>query len=794
MASHSKSHLLEVVYPEPPLEAIFGKKYLADIDRMKPYRRLESPRLIRLVILEPGDWGSPISCRLDCRSLADKSINYVALSYAWGAPKITRPVLVDGIELEVTVNLESALRHLRRQSEPLAIWVDAIVSEHFISAVVTFYGDDRDDEQVAGFLERWSIPRPSAKYTAIDIFCFVRLLTLQNHSERGFALLHPLHMVGVTEALRMMLLSQWWTRMWVFQEVIVASRVTFQYGGVEAPLGMFTKAALCLQDPDYKMPLKSDLATVLRHYSKILGDIAYWRGFWAEKQSRHYEGTSSELLALLRATATRKASDDRDRVFALLGLVRTSLVPNYALSTARVFMSVCWNSIQVTGTLEALCGDLGRKNRSDLPTWTADWSAIVHESDKLRMTLPGKYNASGGQKARVILDTGKTLAKAIELYYKMDGLLLVPPWAEGMFESLGKWKPDWSRPDESKEPANIYNFLLKSGICQFKSAHTGCEQQDISLIYEQPSGGRLCGYARPVSTVQSVNEPVYEPIGTIAIAQNLKWSVRQEDDNACLNIWSEGGPRSDRKRAMVFDMKHVDGQYQRLQEEDLDALSRWGISHCERAVKGEKQTNDNANHPNAVDELGFDVVFKTLAVRRKAFWATNGNMGWGPLDTQPGDDIHVLPGGRTPFILRRATDEHGIEVFRLIGDCYLQEAMDGMWAYGIKHTCPLGHNLLPALFWSECKNDLVTYFNRSARMAAVSATRIGLEQIEEDRPILRYIDKPGVFDTWLAETLQWASTYNFRLPKDLEDPQSILCEAFRNLEKMPKPPGHITII
>lgn len=135
MASHSKSCLLEVVYQEPPLEVYLETEYLAEIDRIKPYRRLEGPRLIRLVMLEPGDWVSPISCRLDHRPLTDKSINYVALSYAWGSPRVTRPVLVDGIELQVTVNLESALRHLRRQSEPVFIWVDAIVSEHSIWAV-----------------------------------------------------------------------------------------------------------------------------------------------------------------------------------------------------------------------------------------------------------------------------------------------------------------------------------------------------------------------------------------------------------------------------------------------------------------------------------------------------------------------------------------------------------------------------------------------------------------------------------------------------------------------------------
>ena len=35
---------------------------------------------------------------------------YEALSYTWGDPEVTRPIWVNGVEMDVTLNLEVALR------------------------------------------------------------------------------------------------------------------------------------------------------------------------------------------------------------------------------------------------------------------------------------------------------------------------------------------------------------------------------------------------------------------------------------------------------------------------------------------------------------------------------------------------------------------------------------------------------------------------------------------------------------------------------------------------------------
>jgi hypothetical protein len=85
----------------------------------------DSSREIRLVNLQPGHQSDPIHVTLT-HALLDGDVAYDALSYAWGDPNITLPIAIDGLPFRVTVNLESALRHLRLPAEPRVIWIDAI--------------------------------------------------------------------------------------------------------------------------------------------------------------------------------------------------------------------------------------------------------------------------------------------------------------------------------------------------------------------------------------------------------------------------------------------------------------------------------------------------------------------------------------------------------------------------------------------------------------------------------------------------------------------------------------------
>lgn len=85
---------------------------------------------IRLVSIQRGTWDSEINCELfHLDTNAPEIPRYRALSYVWGLKTRDSPhILVEGHRHKVTFNLEYALRCLRDESEPVMLWVDAIVS------------------------------------------------------------------------------------------------------------------------------------------------------------------------------------------------------------------------------------------------------------------------------------------------------------------------------------------------------------------------------------------------------------------------------------------------------------------------------------------------------------------------------------------------------------------------------------------------------------------------------------------------------------------------------------------
>jgi hypothetical protein len=81
-------------------------------------------RLLTLLENEDSSQEGQICCELKHAYLDDPP-QYHALSYCWGDPTVITPILVNGLTMEVTTNLEAALRELRSQKVK-TIWVDAL--------------------------------------------------------------------------------------------------------------------------------------------------------------------------------------------------------------------------------------------------------------------------------------------------------------------------------------------------------------------------------------------------------------------------------------------------------------------------------------------------------------------------------------------------------------------------------------------------------------------------------------------------------------------------------------------
>jgi hypothetical protein len=131
------------------LAAVLFTQAAKKIPRRYQYSsRLSGQSGIRLLRLMPNeDEAAAIECHLFNYSLErEKGTHlYETLSYVWGDPNITVPILVDGRHLHVTENLYAALLRLRDSSLERTLWVDAICINQ---------ADDKEKEHQIQFMER----------------------------------------------------------------------------------------------------------------------------------------------------------------------------------------------------------------------------------------------------------------------------------------------------------------------------------------------------------------------------------------------------------------------------------------------------------------------------------------------------------------------------------------------------------------------------------------------------------------------------------------------------------------
>jgi len=88
--------------------------------------------------------------------------------------------------------------------------------------------------------------------------------------------------------------------------------------------------------------------------------------------------------------------------------------------------------------------------------------------------------------------------------------------------------------------------------------------------------------------------------------------------------------------------------------------------------------------PDIENSIGIATLSRRLIIGdnclRSSFVTGNHFLGLGPAGTVEGDEVFLLTGGKTPFVLRRRDDTDDTipgPKYEIIGDCYLQGWMDG---------------------------------------------------------------------------------------------------------------------
>ena len=275
-----------------------------------------SSESIRVIKILSGKTGSIIKCKISHVPLTN---THVCLSYVWGRETDTEDILLNSKSFKVRQNLWHFLHQARKMGIKDNIWIDAICinqnhleeKNHQVRQMAKIY---RQARRVLAWLGCGSSEMEAA----------LRLLGQLGLSGKSFQRAEALLKIGELP---------YWERLWIVQELLLASDVQLLYGDVRVPL--YHVRGIMLNEPT--LP---DDPKILR-----VCDQASSAG-----QLQNYS-----LSRFMHKFGDFKCFDLRDRVYGLLGLLETSepLRIDYGESCVSLFWRVISQHVHGFGTDEA---------------------------------------------------------------------------------------------------------------------------------------------------------------------------------------------------------------------------------------------------------------------------------------------------------------------------------------------------------------------------------------------------------------------------------------------------------
>jgi hypothetical protein len=396
------------------------------------YRRLSEGERTRILILEPGEFDDDLEGHIKhVRSLQDH--DYEALSYVWGETPGTHLMSCLDMKIQITANLDAALRRLRYPDEPRLLWVDAIsinqgdiiernrqvriMPEIYANAnrVVVWLGEAENKDALAfKSLRRLRIELNVQE----DSRFLIRLRWYRDKNGKVFSggayrsILSDIEY----EHLINLLCREWFRRTWVIQEVASARRAIIVYGEESMPWEAF--ANIYMRLGDQFLPVSQFGGEYAQHSLENIAAI--------ETARRSHSGPlSMSLFHILVATSFSKCKDQRDKIFAVIGLAKDwletrMLIPDYDTREEKVlevFKEFAIADSNHNRDLRALSCASGPSvpGNPPYPSWVPDWRKIENAHPFVRYSDRTKFAASGGMKAvawhsnnqRILHVTGK---------------------------------------------------------------------------------------------------------------------------------------------------------------------------------------------------------------------------------------------------------------------------------------------------------------------------------------------------------------------------------------------------
>jgi hypothetical protein len=592
---------------------------------------------MRLLSLLPGSPFEDVKCILGTVTLGDCP-DYEALSYCWGDANDTTPIQVNGHTLYITRTLRSALFHLRKVDHVRMLWVDAIcINQKDIDERGSQVGIMRQIYSSANRTVVWLGPRDEDSDSA---FVICAQISNEAHSPvpdpkssevTSTASSHAAIDKNYGSVLNLLKRS-WWRRVWVVQEIVLAKKALVVCGTKEMEWETFSLAIEKGISLGIWQETMLGLVTVTY--------FSFYRSITTMKLSSLADSTAERLLSLLVHVREREATDSRDKVFSVLGLLHgdskaINITPDYASPPPAIFKETAVSIIKQSQQLDIFGFAITNRNWQDLPSWAPNWG------DYGKIPNPLKFDARG------ILRTTSA----------------------------------------SRDSSNAARFILDDTVLMLSGQHVD-EIKELSEAlrqYDQTTDWKASEDIDEDASAIAEFRSAFHDIGTFTT--NL---FRISAGLTTFVNWEKFANSSGEEEAVYW--KTLCGDVTNDELTSMEAAYREWQASLAPVRKLMRWRVDRISPTNMVKSLGFIgylqktweryPAFGTLvaahASGRRLARSAKGVLCLVPANATEGDSIVLVKGGKFPLVLRSVDSmDDGHKYWALVGECYMHCLMDG---------------------------------------------------------------------------------------------------------------------
>ncbi|KAK6194031.1 hypothetical protein LQW54_011833 [Pestalotiopsis sp. IQ-011] len=344
------------------------------------YSKLPSLQSIRVLVLHPGS--GPVN-HIEIITKEDWSrsaVQYEALSYTWGNQEDKVDIWVGECRdtLKITRNLDVALRRFAAEScKDRVFWIDAVCIDQGdleersqqVRLMTQIY---TNASRVVAWIGPGSQTSNRVARNIVDLSKNIDLdwkaFDITSRSEESWTkeVADIFNGPNALSDLEKLLSRAWFGRLWIWQEIRVASdRAIIKCGHDEIAWNDFHKVIFAIR------------ATSNGQFSKaMMGQM----GVVVQMKNM---ASSTTFVSLSNWTRRAKCTDERDRIYAVQGMIQPReaalIEPDYERSADDIFKELAEKYITQLKSLDLLTCCRFDIRKPSLPTWVPNWSG---ESDR----------------------------------------------------------------------------------------------------------------------------------------------------------------------------------------------------------------------------------------------------------------------------------------------------------------------------------------------------------------------------------------------------------------------------